>query len=192
MTTAAGIGFWLSKATGLTDAIKIVAPQALPLPKAHDRRTRKMSWAAGVGGDTVDPDYHRVSRRAGPGHPGHVPTRKGFRARPAAVRVAPLRLPSVASARREGTVGRFGHAVTEVNHGAAVVVGVGSDKRSAVSRPPTPLPWRAGGLRGDLFPARVLPWRNGISAHGLSEPGQSLPGSFRWAQCPPRRENPIP
>lgn len=40
--------------------IKIVAPQALPLPKAGDRRTRKMSPAAGAGGgDAVAPDYHR-------------------------------------------------------------------------------------------------------------------------------------
>ena len=42
--------------------LSIVAPQALPLSEAGDRRTRKMSPAAGVEGDEVVPDYLRDSQ----------------------------------------------------------------------------------------------------------------------------------
>ena len=59
----------IGKGNPLTRALKIGAPQALPLLEAGDRRTRKMSPAAGAGGgDAVAPDYHRV-RPAG----GNVP-----------------------------------------------------------------------------------------------------------------------
>jgi hypothetical protein len=143
----------------------MVAPQALPLPKARDRWTRKMSRAAGVGDDKVGPDYHRVSQACRPGPTGNMgqPV-KGVRHVAGRRSVAPLRLPSIASARREGTGGRFGRETTEVDHGAAVVVGGGHGACNAAGRPPTPLAWRAGGLAGDLFSPRGGKWSKAMAS----------------------------
>jgi hypothetical protein len=144
-----------------------------------------MSRAAGVGDDKVGPDYHRVSQACRPGPTGNMgqPV-KGVRHVAGRRSVAPLRLPSIASARRKGTGGRFGRETTEVDHGAAVVVGGGHGACNAAGRPPTPLAWRAGGLAGDLFSPEVesgrKPWP--LRAKAASS------GLDARTRCPPRRD----
>lgn len=133
------------------------------------------------------PTTTALARRAGPGHPGSVPTRKGCQARgrpPPRSAAAPAKH---GEARREGTGGRFGRKATEVDHGAAVVVGVGQTRATQSVDPRRHWP----GEWGVWVQISFHLWWNGIESHGLSEPGQPLPGSTQGLDVRRVEKNPI-